>query len=531
MLELFTANRLTRAIADRSLVAYARFHTKALDRLDVARVQEKTLLQLVQKASGTRFGIDHRFQEIRSIRDYQQRVPVQEYEYFWQNYWKDAYPNLANITWPGAIPYFALSSGTTSGATKYIPISHEMLASNRQAAKTTISLFRNYYPQANVLGGKFFFLSGNTNLRVEKNQSRAGDLSAIAAIEVNNLIRPYTFPPLELSGIADWTVKMEKLAQAAARENISAISGVPSWILVLFDRIKAITGKSRVCEVWPNLRLVIHGGTKFEPYRKAFENEIGDQCHFCEVYPASEGFIATEDPRYKLLRVVPNHNLFFEFVPVSELENGKIPQKPIVRHTLAEVVVGVQYAVVVTSCAGVWSYLLGDTICFESTSPPLLRFTGRTKYFLSAFGEHLISEELEKAVACACNETGAEVHDFHVGPVFPVTPNQPGYHLYLIEFRKPPKELDRFSMIVDRTLCELNEDYDAHRKGDLTMLKPQIQRVKEGGFEKWMMHRKGGELSVQHKVPRMDNSGELTSQIRNWLIENNLIENTGNQSQ
>ncbi len=501
MLELFTANRLTRSIADRSLVTYAKYHTKALDRIDIASVQEKTLLGLVKKASVTRFGVDHRFGEIRSVREYQERVPVREYEYFWQTYWKDAYPNFSNVTWPGDIPYFALSSGTTSGATKYIPISKEMLESNRQAAKTSISLFRNFYPKANVLGGKFFFLSGNTNMRVEKNSSRAGDLSAIAALEVNSIIRPYTFPPLELSGIADWSIKMEKLAQTAARENISAISGVPSWILVLFDRIKAITGKSRVCDVWPNLHLVIHGGTKFEPYKKAFENEIGDKCHFCEVYPASEGFIATEDPRYKLLRV----------------------DKPVTRHTLAEIVVGVQYAVVVTSCAGVWSYMLGDTVAFESKDPPLLRFTGRTKYFLSAFGEHLISEELEKGVAAACNETGAEVHDFHVGPVFPTTPNKPGHHLYLIEFRKTPNDLELFSTIVDKTLCDLNEDYDAHRKGDLTMLKPEIRIVKHGGFEKWMIQRKGGEISVQHKVPRMDNTGELTSNIRKWLEENGQI--------
>jgi hypothetical protein len=286
----------------------------------------------------------------------------------------------------------------------------------------------------------------------------------------------------------------------------------------LFDRLKQATGKSKISEIWPDLRLVIHGGTKFDPYREVFRQELGPKVHFCEVYPCSEGFIATEDPRYQMLRVVPDHNLFFEFVPMDELVDGKLKSERPVRHTLANVEVGQQYAVLITSCAGVWSYLVGDTIAFERRDPPLIRFTGRTKYFLSAFGEHLISEEIEKAMANAAEQTGAVVTEHHVGPVFPTDPKQPGYHQYFVEFYQAPRDLATFTTILDQQLSALNEDYEAHRKGDLSMLLPQVKVVRPGGFERWMLAH--GKRPPQHKVPRMDNSGKQTQAIGEWLQAN-----------
>jgi hypothetical protein len=303
----------------------------------------------------------------------------------------------------------------------------------------------------------------------------------------------------------------------SVREPISALSGVPSWMLALFDRLKKYTDKKTIAEIWPELRLIIHGGTKFDPYFDIFRKEIGSEdVKFCEVYPCSEGFIATEDPRYKLLRVVPDHNIFFEFVPVEEL--GK--DRP-TRHTLADVELGVQYAVIVTSCAGVWSYVVGDTIAFESKSPPLIRFTGRTKYFLSAFGEHLISEEVEKGVAHAAQACGTGVLDFHVGPVFSNEPTKPGHHLYLIEFTGSRPDLDRFTSELDEKLNRLNEDYEAHRKGDVAMRTPQILVVKRGGFEEWMKAR--GKSGGANKVPRMDNTGKITEDMRNWFEANGWL--------
>jgi hypothetical protein len=504
--------RLVRRAADAAFVQLAHRRVARLDRMNVARVQEATLLRLVRTAADTRFGRDHGFAAVRSVADYQQRVPIRDYDAYWQQYWKDAYPRLGGITWPGFIPYYALSSGTTTGTTKYIPVSSEMLKSNRKAALTTMQLFRHAHPRAAVFTGKFFFLGGSTDLRRQDDGSLAGDLSGIAAKEVADFMRPYSFPPLDLSLISDWEVKLRTLAERSVTEPITAVSGVPAWVLALFDRVKQIAGKRTVAEVWPTLRLIVHGGTKFDPYRDLFRKEIGsDEVRFCEVYPCSEGYVATEDPRHGLLRLIPDHDIFFEFVPVEELDRDRPT-----RHTAATLETGVQYAVLVTTCAGLWSYLLGDTVSFESKNPPLLRFTGRTKYFLSAFGEHLIQQEVDKAVAHAAAACGVDAVDHHVGPVFPSDPRKPGHHLYLVEFRgSPPADLGRFADELDRELCRLNEDYAAHRIGDLTMLRPEVRVVRPGGFAEWL--RSKGKEGGQHKVPRMDNSGQITRELAEWF--------------
>jgi hypothetical protein len=506
--------RLVRRAADAVMLRYAHHRAVQLDQTDAARVQHATLMKLVRTARNTRFGRDHDFSRVTSVADYQARVRVRDYEWFWNTYWKDTYPRLDDITWPGKVPYYALSSGTTSGATKYIPVSWEMVKSNRKAAFTTTALFRHAYPSAKLLTGKFFFLGGTTELRTQDDGSLAGDLSGIAATEVYEVLRPYTFPPYDLALITDWDAKVRKFAELGANEPITAISGIPAWMLVLFARLKEVTGKKTVAEVWPELRMVVHGGTKFDPFRALFEREIGsDAVKFCEVYPCSEGFIATEDPRYKMLRIVPDHDVFFEFVPVEELGTKEFPT----RHTLANVELGVQYAVVLTSCAGVWSYSVGDTVAFERRNPPLIRFTGRTKYFLSAFGEHLISEEVERAVAHACGTCGVYQTDFHVGPLFSADPTKPGRHLYLIEFADATPDVVRFAEEIDAELTRINEDYGPHRVNDLAMLMPEVRAVKPGGFAEWMTAR--GKPGGQNKVPRMDNSGTMTKDMATWFAE------------
>jgi len=513
-----TNTRLVRRAADAILLRYAHHRTRALDLMDAGRVQHVALMKLVRKARDTRFGRDHDFSRITSVADYQARVGVRDYEWFWNTYWKDVYPRLDNVTWPGPIPYYALSSGTTSGATKYIPVSWEMVKSNKKAGFTTTALFRHANPAAKLFTGKFFFLGGTTDLRKQVDGSLAGDLSGIAAKELLEFLRPYTFPPADLTLITNWEEKVRRFAQLSASEPITALSGVPAWMYVLFARLKEITGKKTVAEVWPDLRLIIHGGTKFDPYRDLFKKEIGsDLVKYCEVYPCSEGFIATEDPRYNLLRIVPDHDIFFEFVPMSEFDShGHLKEFP-VRHTLANVEVGVQYAVVLTSCAGVWSYLVGDTVAFERRDPPLIRFTGRTKYFLSAFGEHLISEEVEKAVTHAAAVCGVNAVNFHVGPVFPSQPGKPGHHLYLIEFADTTPDAGRFAGEIDAELTRINEDYGPHRVGDLAMLMPEVRVVKRGGFDEWMKAR--GKYGGQNKVPRMDNSGAMTKDLAGWFAE------------
>ncbi|MFO0880290.1 MAG: GH3 auxin-responsive promoter family protein [Gemmataceae bacterium] len=510
------SSSVVRRLADRGLLWYARRRVAEIDRLDVYRTQEAILRRLLQRGANTAFGREHGFDRIRDVADYQARVPLRDYEAYWEQYWRRPFPHLAGVSWPDFIPYFGLSSGTTSGSTKYLPLSRALLKANTRAALTTLSWFVAAHPHTPLFTGRLFFLGGSTDLVPLGSHRRhgrilGGDLSGVTAIEASSWMRPFTFPPVELALLKDWEQKMATLAQEAAALPITMLSGVPSWMLVLFDRLRQVTGKEKIAEIWPTLRLVIHGGTKFDPYRDLFREQIGsDAVRYTEVYPASEAYIAALDPRYDRLRLIVDADIFYEFVPVEDLESAR-PR----RHTVAEVELGVNYAVVLTNCAGLWSYVLGDTVAFESRNPPLLRFTGRTKYFLSAFGEHLISEEVEKAVAEASRQLGSAAVDFHVGPLFPASAREPGRHLYLVEFAGPTPDLERFGAEVDGVLRRLNEDYDAHRQGDLTMLGPRIVAVPRGGFTEWM--RSKGKLGGQHKVPRMDNSGALTGEMARFF--------------
>jgi hypothetical protein len=514
--ELFLGRPVVRRLADRLLGVLARRRARQLDRLDAARVQEHTLLRLVRFARHTRFGREHDFARIRSMADFQARVPLRDYEAFWSGYWQQPFPYLQGVTWPEPIPYFGLSSGTTSGTTKYIPLSRRILASNTKAALTTLAWFLDAHPGTPLLAGRLFFLGGSTDLvdlSAGKKRVLGGDLSGITSLEAAAWTQPFSFPPVELALVKDWEQKMTTLAQVSARLNITMLSGVPSWMLVLFERLRQVTGKEHIRDVWPGLRLIIHGGTRFDPYRDLFRQQVGsDAVHFTEVYPASEGFVAAQDHQHDLLRLVPDHDVVFEFVPVEDLKADRPA-----RHTLDRLEMGTNYAVVLTNCAGLWSYVLGDTVIFERRDPPLLRFSGRTTYFLSAFGEHLISEEVERAVAEAARATGCAVVDFHVGPVFPDDGAKPGRHRYLVEFAAAAPDLGRFAAAVDGVLGRLNEDYQAHRQGDLTMLPPEVAVVPHGGFARWMRSR--GKLGGQHKVPRMDNRGELTAELTRFFAD------------
>ena len=404
-----------RLAVNRGFHAYARRRVAALAAADPAEVQRRALLGLVRKARSTRFGRDHGFGSIRSVEDFQGRVPLRSYEALWDAYLKDHYPRFDNLTWPGRIPYLALTSGTTQGATKYIPVSREMVASNRKAAQTMVAYHLAARPDSKLFRGRIFLLGGSTDLECPAEGVRQGDLSGIAAAEAGKLLRPYTFPPLHLALESDWDRKLSLLATRSARERISLIGGVPSWLLALFGRLKELTGKATIAEVWPSLEVVVHGGVKFDPYREAFAEALGDPTiRLQETYPCSEGFVAFGDPATGLLRLVFDHGIFFEFVPVDELGSDRPT-----RHWLGDVRPGVNYAIVASTCAGLWGHIIGDTVRFESTAPPLLTFTGRTRYTLSAFGEHLISEEVEGAMASAASRTRTpQVREWHVGPVF-----------------------------------------------------------------------------------------------------------------
>jgi hypothetical protein len=493
---------------------HSRLRTAAIRDLDPRQIQEQWLLRLVAAARETRFGRDHRFSAIRSIEEFQKAVPLRSYEALWEDYLRAAYPVFQDLTWPGRIPFLALTSGTTQGATKYIPVSHEMVASNRKAAQTMVAAHLAARPDSRLFHGRLFFLGGTTALEEPAPGVRQGDLSGIAALELTPLLRPYTFPPLDLALDTNWDRKLGLLAEGSIAERITLVSGVPSWLLMLFQRVLELSGKSSIGAVWPALELVVHGGVKFDPYRHAFQEILGrDDILLQETYPCSEGFIAFGDAETGLLRLVLDHGLFYEFVPMDELD---APSPT--RHWIGNAEPGINYAIVVSTCAGMWAHVIGDTVRFESLDPPLIEFTGRTKYTLSAFGEHLINEEIESALTEASRSSGAAIRDWHVGPVFQ---GSLGYHQYVIEFLESPPDPDAFRDRLDRELSARNADYQAHRAEGVGLPLPALLIAGPGAFNAWMRSR--GKLGGQNKVPRMDGTGKLTSDLVGFLRDGNQI--------
>jgi GH3 auxin-responsive promoter len=508
LLSRFAGHRLVRSNVNRAFHRYARRRTTALALADPVAIQQATLRTLLHRARATRFGRDHRFATIGGVADFRKAVPLRTYDDLWADYLKDRYPVLDDLTWPGRIPYFALTSGTTQGATKYIPVSRDMLASNEKAARTMVAYHLANRPDSRLFSGRMFFLGGSSDLEKPAPGVAQGDLSGIAAKELSPLLRPYAFPPLELALEPDWDRKLSLLAETSRKEAITLVGGVPSWMLALFQRLLEATGRQTLAEVWPALEVVVHGGVKFEPYRSGFLELLGSPTiRLQESYPCSEGFIAFGDPATGLLRLCIDHGIYYEFVPVEELGSDRPT-----RHWLGDAQTGVNYAIVVSTCAGMWAHVIGDTVRFESLAPPLLTFTGRTKYALSAFGEHLISEEVEGAVAAASAATGAAVRDWHVGPVFQ---GALGFHQFVVEFLKPPGDLGAFRAALDVDLARRNADYQAHRVEGVGLPLPAIVVVKPGGLEEWMRSR--GKLGGQHKLPRMDGAGTLTRDLIAFL--------------
>jgi len=507
----------TRRLVNTGFHAHARARMRRLAVMDPVRVQERSLLRLAAHARSTRFGRDHDFAGVTSVDVFQRRVPVRTYETFWDDYLKARHPVFDDLAWPGRVPFLALTSGTTRGATKYIPVSRAMIRSNRKAAQTMVAAHLTARPRSRLFHGRMFFLGGTTQLETVAPGVRQGDLSGIAAVELSSLLRPYTFPPLDLALETDWDRKLDALARSCPHDQITLVAGVPSWLLALFQRVLELTGKSTIGEAWPALEIVVHGGVKFDPYEEAFRAILGrDDVRLQETYPCSEGFIGFGDPETGLLRLIADHGIFYEFIPMYEYRAKGTAGA---RHWLGNARTGVEYAIVVSTCAGMWAHLIGDTIRFESLDPPLFRFTGRTKYALSAFGEHLISEEVESAIAAAARATGTAVRDWHVGPIFTGTL---GHHQYVVEFLGAAAEPAAFRRVLDDELRRRNDDYRAHRAEGVGIPAPGVLVARLGAFESWMRRR--GKLGGQNKVPRMDGSGDLTRELVAFAREAGLVE-------
>jgi hypothetical protein len=495
---------------------YARARLARLRRQDASGEQQRQLRRLLRTAAGTRFGRDHRFAQIRTIADFQAQVPLRRYEEMWELYWRRDFPTLVDCSWPGTIPFFALTSGTTSGTTKCIPCSRAMNRANERAAADLLVHHVANRPRSRVLGGKNLMLGGSTALVELAPGIRSGDLSGIAVSQIPWWARRYCFPPAELALLADREEKIERLARAVLAEDIRSITGTPSWLLIFFDRVFSLAagGPRRLARLFPNLELLAHGGVDFARYRRQFEALLaGSHAELCEVYPASEGFIAIADRGSgEGLRLLLDNGLFYEFVPVRELTSARPT-----RHWLGTVEPGVDYALVVSSCAGLWAYILGDTVKLVACDPPRLVVTGRTSYALSAFGEHLTGGEIEQAVGRAAEAVAAAIADFAVGPVFPDAVRARGGHLYIIEFSgAAPPDLDAFARSADEQLCRANDDYRVHRAGGFGLDPPAVLVAGHGTFAAWMRSR--GQLGGQHKVPRIISDPDLFNALRSFAV-------------
>ena len=492
---------------------YARLRTGRLARQDAAAMQQQVLLRLLARAAATRFGREHDFSSIRDIESFQKAVPLRRYEDFWSAYWRPAFPELVDISWPGRIPFFAASSGTSTGATKFIPVTHQMVRSNREGGLDLLAYHLQDRPTSRVFAGRHLLLGGSTDLVERAPGVRSGDLSGIAAATLPLWARPFSFPPPDIARLSDWTEKMARLAETAPAANIRSLSGTPSWLLLFFDELaRRDRGHgSRLVDFFPGLELLVHGGVNFAPYRARFAEWLdGGHAETREVYAASEGFIAAADRgEGDGLRVILDHGVFHEFVPVSEID-AAAPT----RHWIGDIETGIEYAPVLSTCAGLWAYVVGDTVRFIDRDPPRLLVTGRLSYTLSAFGEHLTGEEIEAAVTVAAEAIGAPARDFAVGALYPEQAGEVGGHLFVVEFEVPvgTQQLARFSETLDQDLMRRNLDYEAHRAGGFGMRPPEIRVLRHGGFAEWMRRR--GKLGSQNKVPRVVTDPDLFADLR-----------------
>jgi hypothetical protein len=510
-------------LISKTFYVWAKSRIRQINTENVKNEQELILKSLVNRAKNTQFGRDHGFIKIRSISEYQERVSVRSYEHFWAEYLKPRFPYASNVLWPGDTKYFAVSSGTTTGKTKYLPVTQALLASNQKAAVDMLAAHMVANPKTLLFSGQNFVLGGSTAL-VEEGVSGngssiwSGDLSGIVAKTVPLWAKPFYFPPPQIALMSNWEEKIGILARQSVKERIVSISGVPSWLIIFFEAVAKQQGCSlaEVGKCFPYLSLLIHGGVNFEPYRKRFKEFLTcTNAELREVYPASEGFVAFQDSDVESgLRLATTHDIFFEFIPLEEL-NSLNP----IRHWVGNIEPNVHYAVVLTTCGGLWSYLLGDTVRFLSVNPPRLLVTGRTSYMLSAFGEHLIGEEIEAAVASAARIAGVSITDFSVGAIYPEHQGELGRHCYVIELDSVTDSCDgrELGRNIDSFLCSTNEDYVAHRAEGFGLGSPEILLVPPGTFANWMKSR--GKLGGQNKVPRVINDTILFQALKSFCTE------------
>jgi len=471
------------------------------------KTQEKVFKKLISSAKNTAFGKDHDFKNIQSYEDFKNRVSVNNYEGL-KPYVDRVVAGEKNVLWKGKPLYFAKTSGTTSGA-KYIPITKESMPTHIKAAKNALLFYIAEKNDASFVNGKMIFLQGSPVLE-NKNGIQLGRLSGIVAHYIPQYLLKNRLPSWETNCIEDWETKVNAIVEETINEDMTVISGIPSWVQMYFEKLIEKTGKP-IAEIFPNFNFFVYGGVNFEPYKNKFESLIGKKIDYVELYPASEGFIAYKDSQTEpgmLLQL--NSGIFYEFIPATEFYD----ENP-TRTSLKEVKIGVNYVIILNTNAGLWGYNIGDTVEFTSTKPYRIKVTGRIKHFISAFGEHVIGKEVEKALNDSIKETEINISEFTVAPQVNPESGLP-YHEWFIEFENEPEGLEEFAAKVDASMQEQNMYYQDLIDGKV-LRSLVIRKVKKGGFHEYM--KSIGKFGGQNKIPQLSDNRKIADVLQSFLIE------------
>lgn len=469
-------------------------------------VQNELLFSLLKIAKDTEIGKTYDFASIKSYKDFNERLPVVNYETI-QPSIERSRNGEQNIYWPTPIKWFAKSSGTTNAKSKFIPVSTESLEDCHYAAsKDLLCMYLNNNEDSQLFTGKSLRLGGSKELYKE-NGTAFGDLSAILIDNMPFWAEYSSTPSSKVSLMSAWETKMQAIVDETINENVTSLAGVPSWMLVLLNNVLDTTGKDSLFDIWPNLEVYFHGGVSFNPYIEQYRAILPKkQFKYYEIYNASEGFFAIQDQNYSGdLLLMLDYGIFYEFIPMDTY--GKTDQKII---PLSDVELNKNYAVIITTNAGLWRYKIGDTIRFVSINPHRIKVSGRTKHHINAFGEELIIENAEDALKKVCKLTASEIVDYTAAPIF-MRGKEKGAHEWIIEFKTPPKDMAHFEMLFDDALKSLNSDYEAKRFNDITLNRPKIHSARPNLFYDWL--KKNNKLGGQHKVPRLSNSRDYVDEL------------------
>ena len=470
-------------------------------------MQHEILQYLVKRGKDTEYGRKYLFSTIKNYNDFAQNIPLNTYEEL-KGYIDRMRHGERNILWPGQVKWYAKSSGTTNDKSKFIPITHEGLQNvHYQGGKDVLAYYLSNNPDSKLFSGKGLILGGSHSPNYNLSNSLVGDLSAILIENINPLANLVRVPSKEVALLSDFEVKRDKIAREVLSQNVTNISGVPSWMLSVLLRVMELSGKKHLQEVWQNLEVFFHGGISFTPYREQYEQLISKQdMQYMETYNASEGFFGIQDdPNDKSMSLMLDYGVYYEFLPMDEFESEKPNIVP-----LEGVEIGRNYAIIISTVCGLWRYEIGDTIQFTSVRPYKFVITGRTKYFINAFGEELIMDNAEKGIEAACKATGAQISDYTAAPIF-MDSNAKCRHQWLIEFTKMPDSISDFERILDSKLQEINSDYEAKRFHDVTLQQLEVVVARKNLFNDWLKLK--GKLGGQHKIPRLSNSRKNIDQM------------------